>query len=234
MAAWRYTRLEFDAGGDCLLIDVELRGVAGGPDLTDPALATTRASGTAGWYTSNEGPDKAFDSASGTFWQARGTPGPILIWDAGAGNAIEVRQIQLTAHASFLGRTPTRMLISGSNDGVNWTVEWGYVNFGTWSTAVRTFDYVVPGVSAARVTTLAAKIIHAGVATAPVRASTLAAEAVHGSSSNDSRVRLTTGGVEVLRSTVFEPTRVQVYTGAVEVLRSVANKASRRRALFLG
>lgn len=147
--AYRYWKIEVtasnDGAGDVLAQEIELRAAASGPDLTAPGgnAPATQASGTAGHYSANEGPDKAFNNNTGDWWQPRmpGGGGVVYcVWDFGAGNSYQIEQIQWTAHPSFLGRSPNEFKVYGSNDGSSWTQDWTTVSCGTWSGSVRTFD----------------------------------------------------------------------------------------------
>jgi len=143
MTAYRYTKIivdaSNDAAGDILAQEIELRGTLGGADLTTAALAGTNASGSGGYYSGAEGPDKAFNNSTADWWQPRGA-GSYIIWDHGAGTPQHVEQVRWIAHPSYLGRTPNKFTVWGSNDLVTWTPDWAQTNCGTWGASDRTFD----------------------------------------------------------------------------------------------
>jgi hypothetical protein len=143
MTAYRYTKIVVDASNDgnsdVLAQEIELRGSLGGADLTTAALAGTNASGSVGYYSGAEGPDKAFNDSTANWWQPRGV-GTYIIWDHGAGTPQHVEQIRWIAHGSYLSRTPNKFTVWGSDDLVTWTPDWAQTSCGTWATNDRTFD----------------------------------------------------------------------------------------------
>lgn len=147
MTAHRYWKILIyaanGADGDVLITECELRSAIGGADLTSASLAATNASGSAGYYSAAEGPSKAFNNSTADWWQPRigdGAGGSVeLIWDFGSGNSQDIGEIGLTAHPSYLDRTPAAFKVYGSDDGASWVQTWGAVSTGPWATAARTF-----------------------------------------------------------------------------------------------
>lgn len=130
-----------DGAGDVLASEIELRSTVGGYGFSSAWAAATRASGTAGHYTSNEGPDKAFNRNTGDWWQPRmpGGGGTVeVIWDYGTDNDRELAQIRWQCHPALLGRTPNTFDAYGW-DGSSWVQIGSTVNCGTWSGNDRTF-----------------------------------------------------------------------------------------------
>lgn len=152
MAAHRYWRLHIAGqnGGSfsgallVLLTEVEMRTSVGGADqctggtaIGQPGYASAAA----------EDPPKAFDNNTGTWWQGyfnnvtdTARPRPCAIgYDFGAGNEKDIVEIGISAHASYLDRTPRNVVVEASDDGTNWAFQW-LITCKTWaSSAMRSF-----------------------------------------------------------------------------------------------
>lgn len=114
---WRIDIISDNGGGECAIKEIELRGTAGGPDLTGSGTASA-------YYNANAptwGVDKAFDNNAGTYytnWGGPALPGWIA-YDFGAGNEVEINEIAVTAQTS--GTAPKRMNVVYSDDnGATW------------------------------------------------------------------------------------------------------------------
>lgn len=152
MAAHRYWRLRVTAhngggfGGELLtlLTEVEMRLTSGGADQCTGGTAI----GQNGFATgSGEDPPSAFDNNTGTWWQGSfnnttdsARPRPCAIgYDFGAGNEKDIVEVGVSAHASYLTRTPRAFVVESSDDGVSWSFEW-LVTCKTWASAtMRSF-----------------------------------------------------------------------------------------------
>lgn len=152
MAAHRYWRLRTATQNDgafsgnllVLLTEVEMRTSVGGADQCSGGTAI----GQKGFATgTSEDPPSAFDNNTGTFWQgwfnntADNThPRPCAIgYDFGAGNEKDIVEVGVSAHASYLTRTPRTFVVESSDDGVEWAFEW-LVTCKTWpNNTMRSF-----------------------------------------------------------------------------------------------
>lgn len=119
--SWRL-RCLVAKNSDVLIPEINMRESIGGANVAIAANGV--AVGTAGWYTAAEGPDKAFDGNSGTFFQGR---------TASIGfkftTARDIKEITVSAHPSYLGRTFGLALVQWSDDSTNgvdgtWTTAW--------------------------------------------------------------------------------------------------------------
>jgi hypothetical protein len=129
-----------DGNGDVLASEIGLLPTVGGAAFLAASSALARASGSAGHYSSGEGPDKAFNNNTGDWWQPRITGGGTVecIWDYGTDNDRELAQVRWRCHPSFLGRTPNAFTAYGWN-GSSWVQIGSPVSCGTWSGNDRTF-----------------------------------------------------------------------------------------------
>lgn len=118
--------------------EVELRGVAGGPDLTIAADAGTKASASSYVFP----PSNAFnDNEGGTDWLSaagQGDENGWLAWDFGVGNEQDINEV--TMHPpSNLQSAPKDVLIQYSDDGgVTWADSWDE-GAQTWDGSTKTF-----------------------------------------------------------------------------------------------
>lgn len=141
------------ASNDCLFTEVEMRTSYGGADQT----GSGGSGGSGGWYSVNEGPDKAFDNSTGTWWQPRIA--------AGAGNYVDliyyfqpgftgpVVEVKCSVHGSFPSRSPTQIVFAESYDGGE---TWEDVHTETglsWTTAGLTFQWFPPANALAKIET---------------------------------------------------------------------------------
>jgi len=134
MAAHRYWRLNFTAsnsGSGYRINEVELRTSAGG--------ANAAVGGTATAAVTNFGanPVSAFDSSPTGYWAAEGVgEGRWLQYDMGAGNAIDVAELAITAH-TIAQNTPKNFALQYSDDGASFTTLWTYTNVTNWEPGQR-------------------------------------------------------------------------------------------------
>lgn len=153
MAAHRYWRIRFlgqnggSSSGNLLILipEIEMRTSIGGTDQCAGGTAIGSNGYAAG---SSEDPPSAFDNNSSTFYQgwfvATGSDAsqysPTWIgYDFGSGNDKDIIEIGISAHSSFLSRTPRIFIVESSDDSVTWTFEW-LSTPKTWSAAtMRSF-----------------------------------------------------------------------------------------------
>lgn len=102
------------------LRDIEFAGVAGGPDLTVPAEAATRAFAQSGTGTAAN----AFDASTSNQWDSGVPPLPKFIgWDFGAGTEVEILEARLIQNESE-GHTLTHFAVQYSDNFADWTTAW--------------------------------------------------------------------------------------------------------------
>lgn len=141
---WRVNCYANQAGfGTAISIaKLELRETISGPNVATGGTAI------AGSYETGYEPAKAFDGNSATFWSKNGY-GPYWVgYDFGAGNAVDIAEISITARndASF-GQAPGCGYVEHSDDGVTWTKAWPFGAFSqatTGSAKVHTKPTLTP------------------------------------------------------------------------------------------
>lgn len=129
--SWRL-RCLVAKNSDVLIPEINMRESIGGANVAIAANGV--AVGTAGWYSTAEGPDKAFDGNSGTFFQGRSASVGFKFT-----TARDIKEITVSAHPSYLGRTFGLALVQWSDDSTNgvdgtWTTAW-IITPETWSSA---------------------------------------------------------------------------------------------------
>lgn len=144
----RYWRLRIMSGNDgsriTILRDVELRGTNDGPDLTGSGTPL----GSAPYYSTDEGVDKAFDSDGISYWQGGTDDSTGLVFIGyDFSSPVSINQVRLKIWTDYLDRTPRGTMVESSDDGAVWSVEWFIAGRApTWLNEFET--YTRPGVTA--------------------------------------------------------------------------------------
>jgi hypothetical protein len=119
--SYRYFRLDITANNGANNLNIsefEVRTSAGGASV----LTGGTPSASENTFPSTNGPEKAFDGSSTTFWAtaASSTTG-WLQYDLGLGNEVVAAEYAVQI-ATSTTRTPRDFTLQGSNDGSSWTV----------------------------------------------------------------------------------------------------------------
>lgn len=139
MAAHRYWRINVTSAKDnpyiALISELEMRAVAGGPNLplTVGGTATAMAFNDAGTKPSN-----AFDGSAGTAWQGYNAGGVRwLQWDFGAGSPQDIKEFKVVNGTSE-PFAPIAGNFAYSDDGTTWTVALTFAGRSTTAGAAST------------------------------------------------------------------------------------------------
>jgi hypothetical protein len=150
VAAHRYWRIRVlrNNGGTSasqkplVVTEVEMRITPSGADQCSGGTAF----GTAGHFSAGDGPDKAFDNNTATYWQPTMGLSSSSVWtyaicgyDFGSGNDKGIVEVTMAALSGFMSSMPNAFYVESSDDNATWNLEW-FVICGTWAnTTPRVF-----------------------------------------------------------------------------------------------
>jgi hypothetical protein len=150
VAAHRYWRIRVlrNNGGTSsgqkplVVTEVEMRVTPSGADQCSGGTAF----GTAGHFSAGDGPDKAFDNNTATYWQPTMGLSSSDVWtyaicgyDFGSGNDKDIVEVTMAALSGFMSSMPNAFYVESSDDNATWNLEW-FVICGTWAnTTPRVF-----------------------------------------------------------------------------------------------
>jgi hypothetical protein len=120
-----------DGAGDVLIREMTLSATHGGADLTTGQTPT----GSGGFYSGAEGPDKAINNNTGDWWQPRCSPastGQVNI-SIPMPSITPVTEMTIDPHPSFLGRTPKGAEVWGSVGGGTPVLIQSFSGWTSWS-----------------------------------------------------------------------------------------------------
>ena len=180
---WRVNVLTCAASVYGALSEVVFAGVAGGASLF--GTGTAICSGSQGG--SNAAPS-AIDGNLGSYW---GGNGPIPAWwgyDFGAGVAVDVAEIRITAGSGLEPYHPATWTADYSDDAVTWTAAKAFTSAAWVAGAVQTFEVsVLPPGGTPHVSQLIAEAVAANPAV-PLRVAQLVSEAIAANPASPTRV----------------------------------------------
>lgn len=119
---WRIATINGAVNGNTFVgfAEMELRDVAGGPDLTSPGDPISASSE----FSSSFASEEAIDNNTGTYWASASGSTPedqFITYDFGPGNDQSLVEIAITSPPVTSTEAPDGFLIQGSTDGVTFT-----------------------------------------------------------------------------------------------------------------
>ena len=139
-AAHRYWRVQIDANYNSTYLsiaEIEMAETIGGGDLTTSAQAISGGDRGATFATA-----QAFDNNATTAWSILRSAGSAALWigqDFGVGNAVEIKQVKLTARPDFTTghsnalHMPAKWRLQYSDNGMTWTTHWTFAREAPWA-----------------------------------------------------------------------------------------------------
>lgn len=134
---WRMYMLGTSGGNSYTAAEIRFASATVGPNM----LAATSTIASSSMFSGLPGTN-AVDQNIGTFWaSANTTPPQWFSWDAGVGNAVEVRQVELVGRGdslSYVNQGINSFNVQWSDDNIDWNTWWTATSSLAWTILYQT------------------------------------------------------------------------------------------------